>query len=342
MVEGVLAVDTEGHVLDLNPAASRLLGLGGSDSRGRTIEEVVRNARLQAFVSRALAAPTTIEDEVVLERPEGDHYLQAHGTALRDGEGQEMGALVVLNDVTRIRQLENVRRDFVANVSHELKTPITSVKGFVETLLDGALDNREEAERFLRIVAKHADRLGVIIEDLLTLSRLEQDARAGRVDLAEASVEGALRAAVEMCEVRATERNVTVTVTCDPQLRADLNLPLFEQAIANLIDNAIKYSPTGGTVEVSAEEAKGELVVCVRDWGCGIAAEHLPRLFERFYRVDKARSRALGGTGLGLAIVKHIVQAHGGTVSVESTPGKGSTFTIRLPRALPPLPLSTT
>jgi two-component system, OmpR family, phosphate regulon sensor histidine kinase PhoR len=230
-----------------------------------------------------------------------------------------------------VHRLENVRRDFVANVSHELKTPVASIKGFVETLLDGALDDHADARRFLGIVSRQADRLASIIEDLLALSRIEQSETSGTLPLDQQPLAGLLVTATDDCRPRATERSIRLELTCPPMLMVTVNGPLLEQAVINLVDNAIKYSEPGKTVWLSADADADGTAIRVRDEGCGIAAEHLPRLFERFYRVDKARSRNLGGTGLGLSIVKHIVQAHAGTIAVESTPGVGTTFTIRLP-----------
>jgi two-component system phosphate regulon sensor histidine kinase PhoR len=239
--------------------------------------------------------------------------------------------VIVLNDVTEVQRLENVRRDFVANVSHELKTPVASIKGFVETLLDGALNDRNDARRFLGIVARQADRLAAIIEDLLALSRIEQSETSGKLPLDQLPLSGILITASDDCRPRAVERSIRLEVECPPDLTVTVNGPLLEQAVINLVDNAIKYSEAGKAVWLSADNDATGPAIRVRDEGCGIAAEHLPRLFERFYRVDKARSRVLGGTGLGLSIVKHIVQAHAGTIVVESTPGVGTTFTIRLP-----------
>lgn len=329
MVEGVLAVDTQQRVISLNRAAAELLSCHIQESLGRGLQEVVRSAQLRRFVSQALEGRRPIEDDLVLSGL-GGRILQAHGTALRDASGHAVGAVIVLNDVTQLRRLENLRRDFVANVSHELRTPITSIKGFVETLLDGALDNREDAERFLHIVARQADRLNAIIEDLLALSKIEQGAESGEIDLADAPVRPILESAILVCASKGSERDVRVRLTCDENLRARVNAPLFEQAVVNLLDNAIKYSEPGAEVSLEAANSHGEVTVTVRDQGCGIAADHLPRLFERFYRVDKARSRKLGGTGLGLSIVKHIVNAHQGRVTVESQPGVGSTFRIHL------------
>ena len=242
-----------------------------------------------------------------------------------------VGLLISRRISQPLEQLKRVRSDFVANVSHELKTPITSIKGFVETLLDGAMHEPEDAERFLRIVAAQSDRLNEIIEDLLTLSRLEQDTDRAGLSLQPARIRGVLEAAVGVCELKASAKNVSIELTCAAELRTEINPALLEQAVVNLVDNAVKYSPEQETVRVEAVGGSSEVVIRVADHGCGIGPEHLPRLFERFYRVDKARSRKLGGTGLGLAIVKHIAQAHGGRATVESVPDEGSTFSLHLP-----------
>jgi two-component system phosphate regulon sensor histidine kinase PhoR len=240
---------------------------------------------------------------------------------------------MVFHDVTQFRRLERTRRDFVANVSHELKTPITSIKGFVESLLAGAMHEPENALNFLNIIARQTDRLNGIINDLLSLSRIEQDAERGQIFLTTGRLKGTLQEALQVCEPKAAAQNITLTLTCADELRARINAPLLEQAVVNLVDNAVKYSPENSLVQVEAEPVGAEVVIRVRDQGRGIAKEHLPRLFERFYRVDPGRSRALGGTGLGLAIVKHIAQAHGGKVTVESKPGQGSTFSLYLTTA---------
>jgi two-component system phosphate regulon sensor histidine kinase PhoR len=338
MIEGVLAIDARQRIVSINHGAAELLGLDPGKSLRRPLQEVVRNPDLRRFALLAIDCREPVEDDLVI-RGARDRTIRLRGTALRDVSG-EGGAVIVLNDVTDIQRLENMRRDFVANVSHELKTPIASIKGFVETLLDGAADDPADSRRFLEIVARQAERLEAIIEDLLALSRIEQSEGAGNLPLERVHVLAVLSAAVADCRPRARDRGVVVDVACDGMLEADVNPALLEQAVINLVDNAVKYSDSGDTIWVSAVEevaaADGPAVrIVVRDEGCGIAAEHLPRLFERFYRVDMARSRKLGGTGLGLSIVKHIVQAHGGSVAVESTPGTGSTFTIDLPAAVP-------
>ena len=205
----------------------------------------------------------------------------------------------------------------------------------METLLDGALKNPENAERFLTKVARQTDRLNQIVEDLMDLSRIEKDTEQAEIQLEESHLKEALEAAVQACEVQASAKAIRIDLNCNDALRAKINPPMLEQAVINLIDNAINYSEAGQSIEVAAAEQESEIRVSVRDHGCGISQEHLPRLFERFYRVDKGRSRELGGTGLGLAIVKHIALAHGGRVSVESTLDKGSVFTIHLPLRSP-------
>lgn len=334
MQEGVLAIDNEGTVINVNGACAALLGLEPSELKGRIVHEVVRKPDLLAFIESALSDPAPVEGDLLIRGKE-DHWLSVHGTALRDSNHDKIGVLVVLHDVTHLRRLENVRRDFVANVSHELRTPITSIKGFVETLIDGALDDREDAARFLGIISRQVNRLDAIIEDLLTLSRLERVPQEQDSRLESGAVREVLQAAIEMCEKKAADKAVAIELECAGGLTVPMNAPLLEQAVVNLVDNAIKYSEPQAEVRVSAA-GEGECVVIrVRDWGSGIEPKHLPRLFERFYRVDQARSRELGGTGLGLAIVKHIALVHRGTVSVESQIGAGSTFSISLPAAAP-------
>jgi two-component system phosphate regulon sensor histidine kinase PhoR len=271
-----------------------------------------------------------MEGDIVLHH-DGQLVLNVISTPLY-GEGETLiGALVVLNDVTQLRHLEEVRRDFVANVSHEIKTPLTAIKGFVETLRTGEVEEPEQAERFLEIVEKHVDRLSAIVEDLLQLSRIEQEDGFKEVQLEESAINDVILAAAQACQEKAASKQIRIDLVCDDELNARMDPRLLEQAFVNLLDNAITYSNEEGSVRVGAFKTDSEIVVSFQDDGIGIAKKHLPRLFERFYRVDPARSRKLGGTGLGLSIVKHIINGHGGHVEVESTPGKGSTFTVYLP-----------
>ena len=331
MVEGVVAVDTEENVISLNRAAAEILGQDRERSLGRSIQEVGRHPDLTRLTQEALAGADVQEKDIYIGSPRSS-CLQATATSLLDLDGRRIGALLVMNDVTRLRRLETMRRDFVANVSHELKTPITSIKGFVETLLETPPEHPEEMERFLGIINKQADRLATIISDLLALSRLEQDADGPAIELMELPLFSIMERVVRDLAARDREQAERVMLECENKIRAVVNAPLLEQAVTNLVDNALKYSEPGAAVTIRcAADAEG-VRISVIDQGPGIAGEHLPRLFERFYRVDKARSRRMGGTGLGLAIVKHIAQAHGGRVDAESVLGVGSTFSIVLKR----------
>jgi two-component system phosphate regulon sensor histidine kinase PhoR len=331
MVEGVLAFDLNERLVNLNKAAARILDLDGVQALGHYIQEVIRHPHLQAFVKKVIHDGQPMEGEISIQR-NGDRVLQMHGTALTSEKGENLGALVVLHDITHIRHLENIRRDFVANVSHELKTPITSIKGFIETLRDGAIGDSEDAARFLDIIARQSDRLNAIVEDLLTLSKIEE-AEKTEIPLELGSLKYVIQNAVDACELKLKEKNITLTFECPEDIHCQINKQLLEQAIVNLLDNAIKYSEAGGAIELACKSSNNEAIISVRDWGIGIEKKHLPRLFERFYRVDKGRSSELGGTGLGLAIVKHIAIAHHGYVGVDSLIGKGSVFTIHLPIA---------
>ena len=330
MVEGVMAVDPEMKIIGINQACGDIFGLEPRAAEGTSLPEAVRNRDLHDFVTETLASESAGETEIVLRR-RGDRVLQAHGTQLLDSNGQKIGALVVFHDVTNLRRLENMRRDFVANVSHELKTPITSIKGFVETLIDENPEDDDKRLRFLNIIRTHSDRLNALIEDLLALSRIEQGSDIEKILFERTPVHGVVDSAVNASRVRAEEGGVSLEVSCPTGLQATINHSLLVQALVNLIDNAIKYSEPGMTVGIAVGETDTEILISVQDQGPGIEKDHLPRVFERFYRIDKARSRRLGGTGLGLAIVKHIMQVHQGSVTVESEPGHGSTFSLHLP-----------
>lgn len=333
MVEGVLAVDSDGVILSLNEAGGKMLHLDAPEMVGRNAFEVINDADLLGFLEKVLSRefPSRFHEQELVIHQEEDRYLNAHGTKLRDGELKEIGALLVLHDVTRLQKLENIRREFVANVTHELRTPITSIKGYVETLLDGALDDRGDSERFLQVVLRQADHLNAVVGDILSLARIERMSEEDQVPLVKGNICDVLEAAVQMCSTRAADKHISVSMSCEPGLETLYHFRMLNQAVVNLIDNAVNYSPAGSHVAVEAKRDSHGIVIQVVDQGCGIEARHLPRLFERFYRVDKARSRSLGGTGLGLAIVKHISRIHNGSVSVESEPGAGSTFRIHLP-----------
>jgi two-component system phosphate regulon sensor histidine kinase PhoR len=338
MNEGVVVTQLDGTVVLLNARARELLALPREqDGRGRPLVELARDPAL-AELARVLAADDVAAPrDVTLEGGNG-RTIQVNGAVLRGLDGEPFGVVLVLHDVTELRRLEVVRRDFVANVSHELRTPLTAIKGYAETLLGPAGDDRETARRFLAVIDRHSERLGRLIDDLLTLSNLELGRTSLR--LAPVLVGPAIDDVLQILAARSAQSHVecsTAIAPGTPPVLADGDR--LRQVLINLVDNAIKYTPAGGHVAVRAASANGrpgrapQVEILVEDTGIGIPAQDLPRLTERFFRVDKARSRELGGTGLGLAIVKHIVQAHGGSLAIDSTLGTGTRVRVRLPAA---------
>jgi two-component system phosphate regulon sensor histidine kinase PhoR len=340
MEEGVLVVDPERMIAMANPAARVLLLSAAASStdpharrehasaplEGRSLLEVVRNADMDAIVGKTLTGRKPASGEVAVDRPR-PRKLLVHSTPLADDGA---GALVVLVDVTEIRRLEGMRKDFVANVSHELRTPLTAVRTAVETARAVLPKDPSEADRFLAIADRHTERLSLLVKDLLDLSRVE----SGRVPLEMEPVMPAEVAEEVLATFQesASRRQLKLGSDFPDDLpAAHTDREALVQVLTNLVENAVKYSDPGGTLTIRGRTAHDDLLVTVEDTGPGIAAKHLPRLFERFYRVDPGRSRESGGTGLGLSIVKHLCEAMGGTVSVTSTPGKGSVFTVRLP-----------
>ncbi|MBC7346383.1 MAG: PAS domain-containing protein [Clostridia bacterium] len=329
MSDGVMAVDRAGRVVLVNRAAREMLGVSAADPVGRSVLETVRHYEVDAAVQAVLAQGTRLEKEIRLHPTLPTTYRLSLVPIVGEG-GQRTGAVLVLQDVTQVRQLERLRSEFVANVSHELRTPLTSIKGFAETLLEGAAADKGLRQKFLEIIITEANRLHRLIDDLLILSHAENrqfELKRGQADLHQvvAKVE-------ELLLPLAQAKGLALQLDLPPTLPS---LPIHEdylgQILLNLMDNAVKYTPAGGKVTISARVANGELEVAVQDTGIGIPAEALPRLFERFFRVDKARSRELGGTGLGLAIVKHLLERHGGRIRVTSAPGKGTRFVFNLP-----------
>lgn len=328
MAEGLLVLDQGGRIQLANRAFTELFHVS-SDVRSRTVMEALRLHELAALVESLGTEKQVLGYELKLPRP-NERWLQVNGAAVLNGDGQHHGTILVFHELTRLKRLERARQEFVANVSHELRTPLSLIKGYVETLLNGAKDSPEVATRFLQTIDRNAERLRLLIEDLLTISELE----SGRVrlNLQAVALQPVVGKILADFQTRAEARSVQlVNETPDVQVRADPDR--LEQVLGNLVDNAIKYGRTEGSVRVSARTVPGDLVeVDVADDGPGIPSESLERVFERFYRVDKARSREQGGTGLGLSIVKHIVQSHGGRTWVQSETGKGATFCFTLPQ----------
>ncbi len=330
MLEGVIAIDTDERILRINSAAYQILAISEKGVEGMAVQEVIRNAELQNLVLFSLKQDAPIGQEIEIQQEKGP-YLFIQSAPLLDVQKNKCGVVVVINDITKLKQLEVHRKEFVANVSHELRTPLTTIQGFAETLLNPAVSDQQEKDEFIKIIHKQAARLGTILEDLLTLSRLEKEGEAREIELDLQKIKPTLEGAISLCQSRASERKINVELACTDDCTVKHNGPLIEQAVVNLLDNAIKYSNSESQVSLAVRSTGRGITITVSDQGSGIAKAHLPRLFERFYRVDKARSRKMGGTGLGLSIVKHIALVHGGSVEVNSTINQGSIFSIHLP-----------
>lgn len=337
MVEGIVAIDLNEQIVYMNQAASQIFDVEAQWALSRSLQEVIRHPEIQAFARHALQSESTLDKEIsIFGSPHRELKLQ--GVPLRAASlPGRSGAVIVFYDVSRLRKLEEHRKEFVANVSHELKTPLTSLRGYLETLLDAGQTpggmSEKERHQFYETMLRQANRLTAMIDDLLALSRMEEDEEKGGIELIPQPLRPVLEAAVQVCQRVAEEKKIRIELICPKDYSVPLNETLLEQAVVNLIENAVKYSSSGKTIEVCLRlnEKEQEVEISVKDEGIGIAAEHLQRIFERFYRVDPARARAHGGTGLGLSIVKHIAQLHGGSASVSSQEGKGSSFFIRIP-----------
>ena len=324
--DGVVAMNQEQKVLFYNQRVLSILNVSEKDLTERKLFEVVRLPEINALLETALNEKTIQQKQVAIVG-ETEKYYEVIVSPLFSKDYRMMGVVSIFHDITDLKSIEHMRVDFVANVSHEFKTPLTSIRGYTDTLLQGGLDDSKNRKKFVEIVRHHAERLSYLVDDLLTLSQLESKQVLEKKEIYVASfVEGLL----ERMAVAAEKKHITLkkdiqlqTIVADEQK--------LEQALINLLDNAIKYTSEGGTILVEAYFKENKAHICVTDTGVGIGAQHLPRIFERFYRVDLGRDRELGGTGLGLSIVKHSILLHGGNVEVESTPGKGSRFSLILP-----------
>jgi two-component system phosphate regulon sensor histidine kinase PhoR len=333
MVEGVVALDAQQQILFANERAGELLEFDPEAATGRKLWEVVRQRSLHDVVGRAMSEPEACRQELHFTTP-ASRTVMVHAARLPGAPAR--GAVIVLHDTSELRRLEVLRRDFVANVSHELKTPLAVIKACVETLLDGVVDTPEHQQAFLQRIAEQSDRLHALIIDLLSLARIESGKEA--FHFRPVPVEAVVQACLERHRARAKSNQQELkAVAPDPRPEEPATVWADEEAVYqildNLVDNALKYTPPGGRICVQWRATPQDVCVQVIDNGIGIAEQDLPRIFERFYRVDKARSRALQGTGLGLSIVKHLVLAMRGQVEVASTPGQGTTFTLHLPRS---------
>jgi two-component system phosphate regulon sensor histidine kinase PhoR len=328
MFEGVMLTDRQGEIIMMNPSIRRLFFVD-SPPEGKAPIQVIRNTSVQSIVSRVLREERgLISEEIAVNQPE-EKIFKVNGVPITRNREID-GAILVFHDISELRRLERVRQDFVANVSHELRTPISSIKGYAETLLDGALNDKAHAREFVDIIYRDSERLAKLIEDILDLSRIESGKMS--MSLLSVNVNEAIKRSISVVEGQAKAKSIAIKgedVTSPRIAIADDTR--LSQVLVNLLDNAIKYTPHNGIVSVSTQLRGDMIQVDVSDSGIGIPEEDIPRIFERFYRVDKAHSRDLGGTGLGLSIVKHIVQAHGGNVWVKSAPGAGSTFSFTVP-----------
>ena len=329
MQEGVLAIDKKQQIIQINRAAISILEINNlDDTDSRIIQQHIRFSNLQNFIKKILLTKKQATKDMTLNAS-SIKSVQVTGSPLTNEKGVNIGALIVMRDITDLRKLEEVRTDFVANVSHELKTPITSIKGFIETLSSDDFEHNKETKKFLEIIRQQSNRLNTIVDDLLTLSRIERKEEHIVFDLF--PLENIIKNSIALCHHQAEKKNIKIKMNCDSNSEIKVNSALLEQALVNLIINAIQHSNSNTTISLIGQMKDKKIIISVQDEGIGIEKKHHTRLFERFYRIDSSRSRNDGGTGLGLSIVKHIVNAHKGEISLESEIGKGSIFTIKIP-----------
>jgi two-component system phosphate regulon sensor histidine kinase PhoR len=335
MVNGIIAVDKEERILFINPVAVELLNIKEEDIIGRHLLQVVRSNVMDDYLKVLLQGKMYFDTEIVIDYPEEKTLKLFANPIMKTVEGGVVGVIITIQDITKLRKLERMRTEFVTNVSHELKTPLTSIKGFAETLKNGAIEDKEDAVRFLDIIEAEAERLHRLISDILSLSELEQ--KKNKMIAEEIEIDIIVEEVVSMLKTQADKKKIELIHKVQKDIKRLTGDPdKLKQMLINLVENAIKYTPEKGCVTVEACNASdpegGDMIAFnIMDNGIGIPRQNIPRLFERFYRVDKARSRKIGGTGLGLAIVKHIVILFNGEIEVQSELGRGTTFTVTLP-----------
>jgi two-component system, OmpR family, phosphate regulon sensor histidine kinase PhoR len=329
MREGVMALGPTGEILIANDSLKQMFQLKDSPL-GKAYYEVLRQPGLNALIKETLWQHSTKTDEFSLGYPDERSFM-VHSISLKAERAGEVSAILVLFDITRLKKLEKIRKDFVANASHELRTPLTSIKGFVEALQDGAIDDPLQTRQFLEIISRQAERMGKIITDMLLLSEIESE--GFQLKLEEFRINDLIREIFKPFQAQADSKNIALELNLqEPEKKVKMDRDKISQVISNLLDNALKFTNSGGKVAIQVEDHRNEVIIQVKDSGIGIPSTDLSRIFERFYTIDKSRSRELGGTGLGLSIVKHIVEAHGGKVWVESELNKGSVFYFSLPQ----------
>ncbi|WP_019121953.1 two-component system histidine kinase PnpS [Brevibacillus massiliensis] len=329
MTSGVMFVTEQRRIMLVNPAVEKLLGRTSSELVGKLHIEAGNNYELSRYIDKCIAMGEKIRGEIHTYDPV-ERILDINVAPYINAKGEAKGAVVVLHDITEIRRLEKMRSEFVANVSHELRTPVTSIKGFTETLLDGALQDEETCRQFLQIIADESERLFRLITEILDLSRIEQ--KKITLQLVEVNVRKLIHETAKIVQEQVSRKHLKLILPPEEDVMLTTDKDCLRQILLNLMSNAIAYTPEGGTITWSVEQADDRVQIRVTDTGIGIPEKDLGRVFERFYRVEKARSRDTGGTGLGLAIVKHLVESLHGTITVESEEGVGSTFCVTLPR----------
>ena len=332
MDEGVIAVDEQERIRFANEAVCEMFDLDLERDQGRPIWEVIRNQMVETIINQAKKTSEHFRGEMELLGPP-TRYLALNASAIPTEDEDESGVIIVVHDITEIRRLENMRRDFVANVSHELKTPLASIQAYAETLLDGALEDQDNNLTFVGRIVEQSERLNLLIQDLLSIARVESSTQANEYTIV--NVAEVLEKCIKYHQPRAEKKSTVLIVDHPSEVMVYAETEGIRQILDNLVDNAIKYTPEGGEISVKIAIESKQVLIRVQDSGIGISENHLQRIFERFYRVDKARSRELGGTGLGLSIVKHLVNAFGGTIDVTSHPESGTAFIILLPQADP-------
>lgn len=329
LLDGVIAFDANSHIIFANSMAKDIFNIPKTDYKGQHITEAIGNCKLEEIINKVLTVGLSCFEEIELIPKE--QILRVHINSIKNADNNIVGAVMIVRDITKIKKLEKMRTDFVANVSHELKTPLTSIKGFIETLLDGAYKDSKLAKRFLKIIDVETSRLNRLILDLLDLSQLETNQI--KLNITAVDIKKMLDEIEMTFDNRFEKKGIKFLKLLPEDLsKVKVDIDWLRQVFINLLDNATKYTPSGGKIWVIAEDKDSKVKISVCDNGMGIPQDDLLRIFERFYRVDKARARKLGGTGLGLSIVKHILKAMGGEIWVESEPNKGSKFIFTLPK----------